>query len=98
MTRRIAGHDQQVANAHRLRAEQVRLHAEQVPVAAGVVEDRLDARPAATSTAVDERAHPAAGARTVGNVDEVDAADAQLAGRVDELVGAMAARRQQLDG
>ena len=34
---------QQVADAHRVRAEQVGLHAEQVPVAAGVLQDRLDA-------------------------------------------------------
>ena len=44
-----------------------------------------------------QRAHPAAGARAVGDVDQVDAADAQLARRVEQLVGAVAARRQQLE-
>ena len=40
---RIAGDEQQIAQAHGVRAEQIRLDPEQVPVAAGVVQQRLDA-------------------------------------------------------
>ena len=41
--RGIAGDEQQVANAHRVGAQQIRLDAQQVAVAAGVVQDGLDA-------------------------------------------------------
>jgi hypothetical protein len=40
--RRIAGDDQEIADSHRVRAEQIRLHADHVAVAAGVVQDGLD--------------------------------------------------------
>ena len=40
--RRVAGDGQDVAQAQRVGAQQVGLDAEQVPVAAGVVQDRLD--------------------------------------------------------
>ena len=40
----IARDQQQVAQAHRVRAEQIGLNAEQVAIAAGVVQQRLDAR------------------------------------------------------
>ena len=40
---RVAGDREDVAQAQRVGAEQVRLDAEQVPVAAGVVQDRVDA-------------------------------------------------------
>ena len=41
--RRIAGDEEQVAQADGRRAQQVAEHAEQVAIAAGVVRDRLDA-------------------------------------------------------
>ena len=40
----IAGDEQQIAQAHGVRAEQVGLDAEQIPIAAGVVQQRFDAR------------------------------------------------------
>ena len=95
--RRIAGDEQQVADAHRVRAEQIRLHAEQVPIAAGVVEDRLDAGLLLHQDRRRQRAHPRAGARTVGDVHEVDAVDPQLPRLLDERLGAEPARRHQLD-
>ena len=49
--RRIAGDADQVANADRGRAQQVRLDAQHVAVAAGVVQDRLDADLAAAPAA-----------------------------------------------
>jgi len=41
--RRITRHQEHVADAHRVRAQQIRLHPEQTPVAARVVEDRFHA-------------------------------------------------------
>ena len=70
--------------AHRVRAEQVGLHAEQVPIAAGVVEDGLDAGLLLDDQRGGERAHARAGARAVGDVDEVDAVNAQLPRLLDE--------------
>ena len=77
--RRIAGDEQHVAHAHRVRAEQIRLHAEQVPVAAGVVKDRFDAGLLLDQDRRRQRAHPRAGARAVGDVHQVDAVDASAA-------------------
>ena len=58
--RRIAGDEQQVADPHRVRAEQVRLHPEQVPIAAGVMENRLDAGLLLHEHRRRQRAHPRA--------------------------------------
>ena len=44
-----------------------------------------------------QRAHAAAGPRPIRNVHQIDPADAQLPDGVEQVVGAMAARRQQLD-
>ncbi len=41
--RRIAGNDQKIAQAQRRRAEQIRLHSEQVSVATAVMRDGFDA-------------------------------------------------------
>ncbi len=71
--------------------------AEQVPIAAGVVKDRLDARLLLDQDRGGQRAHPRARPRAVGNVDEVDAADLELARLLDQRVGLEAARRHQLD-
>ena len=95
--RRIASDDQQVAHAHRVRAEQIRLHPEQVSIAARVVEDGLHAGLLLDDERRRERAHPRARARTVGNVDEVHAVNAQLAGLIHERPGIVPARRHQLD-
>ena len=47
---RVAGDGEDVAQAQRVGAQQVGLDAEQVPVAAGVVEDRVDRRPSLCSS------------------------------------------------
>ena len=58
---------------------QVALDAQDVAVAAGVVQDRLDARPFARSAHTGCcRAHPCAGPWAVGNVDGVDTEVTQL--------------------
>ena len=57
----------------RVRAQQLRLDAEDVAVAAAEVVHRLDAGLLLDQLAGDLRAHAGAGARTVGNVDAVDA-------------------------
>ena len=41
---RVAGDEHQVAQPHRMRAEQIGLDADQVAIATGVVQQRLDAR------------------------------------------------------
>ena len=61
----IAGDEQQVAQAHRVRAEQVGLDAEQVAIAAGIVEQRLDARLLLDQHGERQRAQARAGAQAV---------------------------------
>ena len=68
---------------------------EQVPIAAGVVQDGFDARLLLHEHRGRQRAHPRAGARTVRNVDEVDAVDPQLPRLLDERVRAESARRHE---
>ena len=72
--RRIAGDDDEVADADGVRAEQVRHLAEQVPVAPADVEDRLDPVALEQQGAEREVRHARHGARPVGDVDDVDAA------------------------
>ena len=69
---RVAGDGQDVAEPERVGAEQVRLDPQQVPVAAGVVEDRLDPDLRLEQHAERLRAHARGGARTVRDVDRVD--------------------------
>ncbi len=70
---------------------------EQVPIAAGVVQQRLDARLLLDEHGQRQRAQPRAGALAVRNVDDVDAVALQLAGALDRRLRLEAARRQQLD-
>ena len=78
-------------------AEQVRLHAQQVPVAAGVMEDGLDPRLPGQEEGQGHRAHPGAGAGAVGDVDADDALVGEHPGRLQRLGGVGAARRDDLD-
>ena len=71
----IAGDQQQIAQTHRVRAQQVGLDAEQVAIAAGIVQDGLDARLLLHEHGERERADARPGAHPVGNVHGVDAAD-----------------------
>ena len=69
---RIAGDREDVAQAERVGAQQVRLDPQQVPVAAGVVKDGVDADLRLHEHAQRLRAHARRGARAVGHVDRVD--------------------------
>ena len=95
--RRIAGDDQHVAQANGRRAQQVAEHAEQVPVATGVVRHRLDADLLLDQHAGQQRAHPALRARTVGHVHRVDAGDLELRDVEQHPRRVDAARRHDLD-
>jgi hypothetical protein len=79
-----------------VRAEQVGLHPEQVPIAAGVLEHGLDARVLLDEHGERERAH-ARPARTFRDVHHVHAADAQHARAGEHVLTRVAARRRQLD-
>ena len=69
----IAGEAKNIFQADRRRAEQVRLDAENVPVAAGVVQYRLDAGVLLNLDAKALGAHARRGAGRVGHIDGVDA-------------------------
>ena len=70
---RIAGEAEDVAQADGRGAQQVRLDAEHVAVAAGVVQHRLDAGVLLNLDAEALRAHAGRGARRIGHVDGVHA-------------------------
>ncbi len=95
--RRIAGDQQDVADPHRVRAEQIRLHAEQVAVAARVVKDRLDPRLLLDHHRRGQRADSRARTRPFGDVDQVDAVRAELARLRDQWIGTVSARRNEFD-
>src|SRR6185369_13664794 len=69
---RITRDDDQVPDADRERSEQVRLHAEEIAVAARVMNDRLDPYLALHDVGERLRRHPGAGPGPVGDVDRID--------------------------
>ena len=69
LRRRVAGREQDVPHAHRVRADQIGLHADQRAVAAGVVQQRLDAPLCSSSTPSASALARAPGLRIVGHVD-----------------------------
>ncbi len=71
--RRIAGQAENVLEPDRRGAQQVRLNAEHIPIAARVVQDRLDARVLLNLNAQALRAHAGRRTRRVGHVDCVHA-------------------------
>ena len=73
----IAGDAEHVAQPHRVRAEQVRLNAQQVLVAARVLKHRFDAGLLLNQHGERQRAHARAAARTVENRHDVDLAAGQ---------------------
>ncbi len=73
-------------------AEQVRLDGEQIAVAAGVMQDGLDAGVLLNLDAEALRAHAGRGARRVGDVDGMHAKLREHAGSLD-LFGAIDAAR-----
>ena len=80
-----------------MRAQQIRLDAEQIPIAARVVQQRFDPGLLLDEHRQRQRADARARALAVGNADEIDAADLQPARAVDDLIGLVAARRHDLD-
>ncbi len=94
---RIAGEAEDVAQADGRSAQQVGLDAENVAVAAGVMQNRLDAGVLLNLDAEALRAHAGRGARRVGHVDGVHAELRQQA-RAFNLLGAVdALGRNDLD-
>ena len=81
----------------RVRAQQLGLNAENVAVAAAEVVHRLDAGLLLDQLAGDLGAHAGAGARTVGNVDAIDAVLGTESRAGDFPRRIHAARRQDLD-
>src|SRR4029453_19248081 len=79
-----------------MRAEQIRLHAEQIPIAAGKLKDCFDPGLLLHKDRERQRAHPWT-ARTVRNVDDVDAPDLECACLLDDVVADKAFGREQFD-
>ncbi len=86
---RVAGEAEDVVQPDGRRAEQVRLDAENVAVAAGVMQHRLDAGVLLDLDAEALRAHARRGARRVGHVDGVHAELRQKARAFDLLEQSM---------
>ena len=81
-----------------MRPKQVGLNAEQPAVAAGIMEERFDARLLLDQHRQRERTYARTGPEAIRNGDHVDPADAQLPRPRDCLVGTVAAGRHELDG
>ena len=95
--RRVAGQRDDVADAERMRAEQLRLEGHQVPVARRAVDEALEVEVVLDPERDGQRAHPDPGHRRVGDVDEVDAGVAQEPGGLDRPLDPDAPRRIDLD-
>ena len=74
--RRVAGKAENVLEPDRGGAQQVGLDAQNIAVAAGIVQQGLDAGLLLDLDAEALRAHPRRGARRVGNIDHMDAGSA----------------------
>ena len=95
--RRVAGERQDVADAERVGAQQLRLERHEVPVAGRDVDDALEVEVVLDPERHGERAHPHPGHRRVADVDDVDAGVLEHAGRLDRALDADGARRVDLD-
>ena len=94
---RVAGEAEDVAQADGRGAQQVGLDGEQVAVAAGVVQNRLNAGVLLDLDAEALRAHAGRGARRIGHVDGMDAELGQDARAFDFLDAVDAAGRDDFD-
>ncbi len=95
--RRVAGQRDDVADAERVGAEQLRLEGHQVPVARRAVDEALEVEVVLDPERHGQGAHPDPGHRRVGDVDEVDAGVAQEPGGLDRPLDPDAPRRVDLD-
>src|SRR6185503_1197664 len=84
--RRIASDDENVAEAKRGGAEQIRHHAEKVPVATAIVQHRLDPDLLFDEYRCRDRAHARLRACAVGNVHTVNTCVFQQANRVKRFL------------
>src|SRR5215831_18401386 len=91
----IARDEQQVAQAHSVRPQQVRLNAEQISVATRVVQDGLDACSLLDQHGERQSADARAGSNPVGDVDHVDTPYLEPLRAFDDLIDLEAARREQ---
>ena len=94
---RVAGEAEDIAQADRRCAKQVGLDAENVAVAAGVVQDRLDAGVLLNLDAEALGAHARRGAGRVGHVDGVDAELGEQARAFNLLAAVDALGRHDFD-
>ena len=95
--RRIAGQGDDVPDAERVGAEQLRLEGHQVPVARRAVDQALEVEVVLDPERDRQRAHPDPGHRRVRDVDDVDARVAQEPRRLDRPLDPDAPRRVDLD-
>ena len=95
--RRVAGQRDDVADAERVGAEQLRLEGHQVPVARRAVDEALEVEVVLDPERHGQGAHPDPGHRRVGDVDDVDAGVAQEPGGLDRPLDPDAPRRIDLD-
>ena len=95
--RRVAGQRDDVADAERVGAEQLRLEGHQVPVPRRAVDEALEVEIVLDPEGHRQGAHPDPGHRRVGDVDHIDAGVAQEPGGLDRPLDPDAARRVDLD-
>ncbi len=94
---RVAGQRQDVADAQRVRAQQVGLQRHEVAVARGEVDDGLQVQVVAHQAGEGEAAHAHARHRAIGDVDEADAVLLEPGSAVEYLARIESLRRIQLD-
>ena len=94
---RVAGQGDDVAHTDRVRPQQLRLQPHQRAIAGGEVQDRLHPGAVLDEIAHGQGAHPHAGHRRVGDVDEIDTRFLQQAGPVERLGRIEPLRRIDLD-
>ena len=95
---RVAADDEERLDAEAGRPEEVRLDAEDVPVARGEVEDGVDPRLVPDHVRHGDGRHPEARHRVVGDVDGVDAVAPEELGAVERGGGVGPLRRLDLHG
>lgn len=95
---RVAGDEQEVANTAGGAAEQIRLHADQVAVAAAEMEDRLDLGLGQDARGGNQRRDARTRPGTVGDVDGIDAVFAEGSAFGDHAGEVVPAWRDEFDG
>src|SRR5262249_49495024 len=94
---RISSSKEEIPKAESVGAEQVRLHAEKILIATGVVSEALDLRRLLEKDRERKSAHAGARWRCIGNVDGVDMVRLEVFGSFNRLSVIMADGRNHLD-